>query len=89
VYEEACQNLTIRVAYSEVKAESEVVKETLRFPHAIQVTPADDDRPQRIQKVKPVPCDTTFIYNDKFFVLHSQMVEGSGLFARMMASSYA
>jgi hypothetical protein len=29
VYEEACQNLTIRVAYSEVKAESEVVKETL------------------------------------------------------------
>ncbi len=67
VYEEACRNLTIRVVYSDVKVESEVVKETLRFPHAIQVTPAEDDRPQRVRKVKPVPCDTTFIYNDKFF----------------------
>jgi hypothetical protein len=89
VYEEACRNLTIRVVYSDVKAESEVVKETLRFPHAIQVTPAEDDRPQRVRKVNQFLVILHLFIMTSFFVLHSQMVEGSLLFARMMVSSYA
>ncbi len=67
VYEEVCRSLTIRLVYSDVKAESALVKETLRFPLGSQVTPADDHPPQRVRKVKPVPCDTSFIFNDKFF----------------------
>jgi hypothetical protein len=57
----------IRIAYSDVKAESPCVSKTLGFPQAAQVTLRDDNPPQRIRNVKPVYCDTSFIFNDKFF----------------------
>jgi hypothetical protein len=34
-----------------------------------KVLPTDGNPPRRIWKVKPVPCDTSFIYNDKYFIV--------------------
>ena len=68
VYEEVCRCLTIRIVYSDMRAESEIVSDTLKFPRLrVEVTPGDDNLPRRCRRIKPVPCDTSFIYNDKFF----------------------
>jgi hypothetical protein len=56
VYEEACQSLAIRIIYSDVRAESEIVNDTLKFPRLrVEGTPGDDNPPQCCREVKPVP----------------------------------
>jgi hypothetical protein len=80
VYEESCRSLSIRIVYSDVRAESDIVSATLKFPTLrVEGTPLDDNPPQRRRKVKPVPCATTFIHNDKFFSVTQS--DGTRVFA--------
>lgn len=71
VFEEFSRRLIIRVVYSDVKAETPIVADVLKFPRVLQppVEPIDNNPPQRIRKVKAVPCNTTFIYNDKMYTV--------------------
>ena len=68
VYEEATHILSIRVVYSNVKVEAAVVSEVLKFPQLAQ-TPVDNNPTRRIRKVKAVPCDTIFTYNERCYTV--------------------
>jgi hypothetical protein len=70
VYNALERRLTIRVAYSDVKAEDAIVADILKFPRLAQNDIAEPNR--RIRKVRPVPCGTSFTHNDKMYtVSHS------------------
>ncbi len=71
VYEEMTRILTILFAYSAVKSEEAVVSEVLSFAQPPQM-PNDNNWPQRVRRVKAVPCDTIFTYNGKCFMLRTQ-----------------
>lgn len=71
LFEKISRHLIIRVVYCDLKAEAPVVSEVLQFPQRLQcnVEHIDNNPPQQIRKDKPVPCDTTFVYNGKLYTV--------------------
>jgi len=68
VYEEATRTLTVRIMYRDEKAEAPIVSAILGFP-MINVTPPARNPEHRARRVRTVPVDTVFLYNEKFFTV--------------------
>ncbi len=68
VFDEAFRTLSIRIKYCDEKAEAPIVSDILGFPR-VDVTPDTLNAPRRARKVRAVPTETVFVYNDKFFTV--------------------
>jgi len=69
VYEETLRIFSIWIKYSDEKAEAQIVSEVFGFPR-IDVTPDANNTARRASmRVRAVPKDTVFLYNEKFFTV--------------------
>jgi len=60
--------LSIRIKYSDEKAKAAIVSDILGFPY-VDVTPVTDNPARHTRKVRAVPNDTVYLYNDKSFTV--------------------
>jgi hypothetical protein len=68
LFEEATRMLTVRITYSDLKAEAPIVSDILGFPR-VDVTPTSNNPARHARRVEAVPNDTLFLYNDKLFTV--------------------
>jgi hypothetical protein len=68
VYDEGIRVLSIQITYSDEKAESPIISNILGFP-MIDAIPNPNIPARRERRIKQVPTQTVFLYNDKFFTV--------------------
>ncbi len=68
LYEEIARTLTIRVKYSDCRAEDAMVARMLDFAIPAPQNAMLHPQPKRVRKA--IPIDTTFVFNDKYFIVN-------------------
>ncbi len=72
VFDDVARSLTVRIVYIEKRAQDPHVSQILGFPIMNRSPEEADQRRRQRRKVRPVPLNTLFYHEDKYFtVMHS------------------